>query len=858
LQNDEMDRTRELNELKHSGEKIEQKITYRKEEIRKRQLTLDSTQEEIDQHERDIEEIQTNMIERLNEVSVIKGKIHRNELQIENNHRRQEHLQSRTLILSQTNLTLEKEIEASKESIIHFEETQKKLLDKKLNIRKQIQKIENENEAAKKELLEKRHVLNKAKSRIEALKDMEDQYDGYFFSVKKIMELNDPGAIGVIAELIDVDKRYEKAIEIALGSGLQNIVTVDENKAKKFIRYLKDNRFGRGTFLPMTTVKGQKATNIRQTKGFIGIASDIIGYDQKFAPIMRQLLGRILIVEDLDSGTELARANQQKYRIITLDGDVISPGGAMSGGAFKKEKGQLLSRKNEIESLSVTIEKDEQYVSELEGQTIKKDDQVMILKEDIESIREQEQELNLELHTVTTLLNGNQTEYERYKNELEELMAENKQLEDETERLGIEKEAYKNHLGTNETTHTDAEDKVRELNEYIQVLKEDREIVQEEITNDKMELSSMMQQAEHVHENIGRLASSLQNKTETRSTLQEEINGLELNNLKEMQELESAKKQQLASKECLLSLNETLSKLRLKRQEIQVSKGQLDSKKDIAHEETSALEKELMRISGQIEKLEILKETQINYIWDEYELTYNRALDYKEDMDLSEAVMKQKISKLKSEMKQLGDVNVHAIEEYRQVKERYIFLSTQQEDLERAKEKLLDIIKDLDHQMTVQFKEKFNEINKTFNRVFIELFGGGKGMLELTDTENVLEAGITIVAQPPGKKLQNMMLLSGGERAFTAIALLFSIQSLRPSPFVVLDEIEAALDDANVDRFAQYLRKLTDQTQFIVITHRKGTMEQADALYGITMQEKGVSTQVSVKLIQDQLENPGA
>jgi len=280
----------------------------------------------------------------------------------------------------------------------------------------------------------------------------------------------------------------------------------------------------------------------------------------------------------------------------------------------------------------------------------------------------------------------------------------------------------------------------------------------------------------------------------------------------------------------------------------------MDSKRELAYEQANQLEKELIRIGGNIERNELQKETQINYMWDEYELTYTKALEFKTDIELAESTIKSKISSIKSEMKQLGDVNVHAIEEYRQVKERYIFLTSQREDLMNAKEKLLKIIHDLDEQMTLQFREKFNEINAKFNSVFKELFGGGTGFLELTDDEDVLSAGITIIAQPPGKKLQNMMLLSGGERAFTAIALLFAIQSLRPSPFCVLDEIEAALDDANVDRFAAYLQKLTDQTQFIVITHRKGTMEAANALYGITMQEKGVSTQVSVKLIQDQLD----
>lgn len=858
LQDSEIQRTQELNTLKDHRERHAQKVADKESVILERQETLDAMQMDIDVKEREIDEIQTNMIQRLNEVSGIKGQVHRNELMMENNIHRMEHLQSRSGILHKTNEELEKEIQVNREQVDRYEADQKQLLDDKMKIRKEINHLESVQTNDKQKLNEKRHELNKTKSRLEALKDMEDQYEGYFFSVKKIMELNDPGAVGVIAELISVDSKFERAIEIALGSNLQNIVTTDEKKAKSFIEYLKKNRFGRGTFLPMTTVRGNAVTGIKESEGYIGVASELIDCEDKFRPIIRQLLGRILLVENLDHGIRLAKINGQRYRIITLDGDVISPGGAMSGGAFKKEKGQLLSRKNEIEDLSETIEKGSKVVQELASKTARSEETILSLKEEIESIRVKEQDINIELHTVTTLLNANLAELGKFQQELKNLEAENDQLNTTNQELAVKKSELEGQLDSTETDHTSAEEKVKNIGEYIQVLKEDKEIVQEEITTDKMELSSLMQSAEHMDENILRLSESLQSKTDGIASIREEINQTELQILKEQQLLTGNKELQVKAKEKLNELNEELNNLRFKRQDIQVSKGQLDSKKDIAHDEANALEKELIRITGSVEKLELQKENQINYMWDEYELTYSTAQEFKADIEISDTAIKQKVGRLKSEMKQLGDVNVHAIEEFRQVKERYTFLSEQREDLNMAKQKLLDIIGELDQQMTVQFKEKFELISTTFNKVFKELFGGGKGLLELTDTEDVLEAGITIIAQPPGKKLQNMMLLSGGERAFTAIALLFSIQSLRPSPFVVLDEIEAALDDANVDRFAQYLNKLTDQTQFIVITHRKGTMEAADALYGITMQEKGVSTQVSVKLIQDQLGQPAS
>jgi len=855
LSDSEIERTQELNTFKNNKDKHIRKISGKETEIIERQEFLEGIQLDIDKNEREIERIQSNMIERLNEVSTIKGQVHRSEIILENNKLRKEHLQSRDGILKQTNIGLSKEIEENAVLVTKYEEEQKMLSDNKLEIRKKIQRLETIAIQAKQELNTKRHELNKAKSRFEALKDMEDQYEGYFLSVKKIMELKDPGALGVIAELIDVKEQFEKAIEIALGGNVQNIVTVDESKAKYFINYLKKNRYGRGTFLPITTVKGSAAVNIKTVPGYLGIASELIVCEDTFRPIIRQLLGRVLIVESLDDGIKLARANGQRYRIITLEGDVISPGGAMSGGAFRKEKSQLISRKNEIESLDKFVKENDILVNRLEKESLKNEDDVINLKEEIDAIRVKEQDINIESHTISTLLNANKQEFDKFVYELKNIELELEELTKENDKVNQEKDNLHNELGSTETNHVDAEEKVKGINEYIQVLKEDKDTVLEEITSDKMEYSSLKQQQEHMEESIIRISEALQSKTETIAAIQEEINHVELENLRELQLLNQNQELQLKSKDELAELNETLGNLRYKRQQIQISKGQLDSKKEIALDEANQLDKELIRITNNIEKLEMLKETQINYMWDEYELTYTSALEFKADIEMAETAIKQKIARLKSEMKQLGDVNVHAIEEYRQVKERYTFLTTQRDDLLLATEKLMDIIRELDEHMTIQFKEKFEEINLTFNEVFTELFGGGKGFLELTDSDNILESGIAIIAQPPGKKLQNMMLLSGGERAFTAIALLFSIQSLRPSPFCVLDEIEAALDDVNVDRFAAYLHKLSGETQFIVITHRKGTMESADALYGITMQEKGISTQVSVKLIQDQLED---
>jgi chromosome segregation protein len=854
LEDTEMRRRIELNEMKDLKEKHSEKLISGEKIIAEHQEVLENIQQEIATYEQEIDSIQTDMIQRLNEGSNIKGQVHRNEVMIENNSSRLEQLSSRKVIVLQTVQTLENELKNAQSTLDNFENNQQKLLDQKLTIRSRIGQKEKKLAEEKKSTQEIVHELNKNKSKLEAIKDMEEQYDGYYYSVKKVMELNDPGALGVVAELIHVDNKYTRAIELALGSGLQNIVTLNEQKAKSFIDYLKKNKFGRGTFLPLNNVHGQCINSFKKTKGFINIASELVDCDEKYCPIIRHLLGRILVVDNIDNGIQLARENQQKVRIITLDGEVINPGGAMSGGAFKNEKGQLLSRKNDIEYLISEIKHEEQEVQKLHKAIHEAEEELTRLKNEIEEIQNQEQSMNIEHHTMLTQINTNQVEYNKYHQELKNISAEVEELKRETAHLLEEKNSLSKQLNSSQTDHVDAESRVEFLNEKIQVLKEDLKIIMEDLTNDKMAFTSLQEQMRHYEENIRRLSEGLADHTKSIEKLRIDIQAHELSCLKETQNLQKSQAEQIKEREKLVDLNAKVNDLKYKRQDIQVQKGQMDSKRELAYEQANQLEKELIRIGGNIERNELQKETQINYMWDEYELTYTKALEFKTDIELAESTIKSKISSIKSEMKQLGDVNVHAIEEYRQVKERYTFLTSQREDLMNAKEKLLKIIHDLDEQMTLQFREKFNEINAKFNSVFKELFGGGTGFLELTDDEDVLSAGITIIAQPPGKKLQNMMLLSGGERAFTAIALLFAIQSLRPSPFCVLDEIEAALDDANVDRFAAYLQKLTDQTQFIVITHRKGTMEAANALYGITMQEKGVSTQVSVKLIQDQLD----
>lgn len=855
LETVEITRRQEINSHRDQIGFQDKKIAENQAVYAKREEIYHSILAEINMHQAEIEQYNSNQLTVIKQTEQIKGEIEKNELQKENHQNKMSHLLSKIKISQETVTDLQEELDSSQTQLDAYEEKQKQYLDHKLKIRKNISDLEDKLRQHKEELNRQFHNVNVMKSKREALVDMEENYDGYFYSVKKIMELKDEQALGIVAELITVDKKYEKAIEIALGSNIQNIVTKDEQAAKRFIEYLKKHKYGRGTFLPLTTVKGKAAGDIQAVSGYLGIASEIIDCQAQYRPILRQLLGRILIVDTMDHGLELAKANHRNYRIITLDGDVISPGGAMSGGAFAKEKGQLLARKNEIDALNQMIAKNETEIEKRNQIGLALEDELLGFNEKIEEIRVDEQKLNFEMHSLATIVSNNQTEIEQYKQEIQAASQETEQLQQQIETLTRSNQENKQKRQEIKANSTDSEQKINQLKEFVGVLKLDMESIQAELAAIKLEYSELSLEKKHIEETIERLSQSLTQKTSTIEEISSQIKSLELSKLREQQLLSQNQQLQQKQQQQLEQLEESLKTLRYDRTEIGVAKGQLDSKREIIAEQKNSLEKELVRITSNVEKLEVLRESRISYMWEEYELTYSTAQAYYMETDLSEAAMKRKTNSIKQEMKELGDVNVKAIEEFREVDQRYTFLTAQRDDLLQSKEKLLDIIRHLDKEMIEQFISKFNQINHTFNKVFKELFGGGSGHLKLIDSEDVLESGIAINVQPPGKKLQNMMLLSGGERSFTAIALLFAIQSLRPSPFCVLDEIEAALDDANVIKFAQYLQKLTEQTQFIVITHRKGTMEAADSLYGITMQEKGVSTQVSVKLIEDQLEN---
>ena len=701
-------------------------------------------------------------------------------------------------------------------------------------------------------------AFHRESSRLESLRNMAERYDGYGNSIRKVMEQkkNVPGIEGVVADLIKVDQRYETAIETALGGSIQNIVTENEDTAKELIEYLKKNRFGRATFLPLTSVGGRggfaKPEALKE-KGAIGLASTLIRADKKYDRVVQHLLGRVLVAEHIDDAIRIARKYKHSIFIVTLEGESLSPGGSMTGGAFRNSS-NLLGRKRELTELEENVQKLEADIREARLQIETLREQRRERRAEAESLSTELQRLYLQQNTAK--MNSDQAKarldeiiggYSGLRKELSEIEKQFADIHDSREAIFREIRESEEQEKQNEARIETAQARLAELKQS-----EAESIGDNEKAH--LKLAALTQKAGFVDENAARIEREL---VRLHTEEQEIHEGMQKGNadIEAKEEGIGALRKQI---EDMIARSERLNgetaELGGKREALLTGQKDFFAKREELSDKQTRLDKEVFRLNSQREKLEETVDSLTDYMWEEYELTYNTALPMKQEEDMDLAALKKQTSVLKDEIRKLGDVNVNAIEDYKNISERYEFMNTQRNDLVKAEETLMGIISELDTGMRRQFEEQFARIRVEFDKAFKELFGGGKGTLELDPDADMLEAGVRIIAQPPGKKLQNMMQLSGGEKALTAISLLFAIQNLKPSPFCLLDEIEAALDDSNVNRFAKYLHKLTKNTQFIIITHRKGTMESADRLYGITMQEKGVSTLVSVNLIEEELD----
>ena len=691
-------------------------------------------------------------------------------------------------------------------------------------------------------------------ARYRFLVETEKEKEGYAKSVKLLVEATErnsglsKGVHGVLANLISVDKKYETAIEMTLGASIQNIVTDTEEEAKRLVNYLRDNKLGRASFLPITSVKGQRinGVNYRGIDGVIGIASDLVKVDRKYEGIILNLLGRTVIVEDIDSAVKLAKQNGYKFKIVTLKGDVINPSGAISGGSVASKTVSILGRGKEIAELEKELE---QIKEKLEKAQKEKSDYEESISEILEKYEQKQKEYQeLEIIYATEKQKNDNLDLEILK-----LDAKLAKLRTDLENIGKEKEENTVKQEEFNKTILEMEEKNSALNiiieEFTNLNKDNQKYIDDlnfDITNLKISVSSFDESEVSINEIIERIdfdirknTASINNKKDLRERIlvenqesevkieevKQKIIDLEKEILGSTEKVEKLKEDRIIKNEKLTNIEKEIEEQNLKIEDIKNHVSKLDLKK-------SKIELELNQV--------------ISKMWEEYELTPNTVGDIEKAKNPTE--VQKNVNSIRSDIRDLGSINVDSIKEYQELKERYDFMSEQRLDLEDSSNKLKKVINEMIETMKKQFTEQFKIINKNFGEVFTELFGGGKAELILADEANILECGIEIAVQPPGKKLQNMMLLSGGEKAFTAIALLFAILRMNPAPFCVLDEIEAALDDVNVYRFAEYLKKFSKDTQFLVITHRKGTMEAADTVYGITMEEKGISKLLSMKL----------
>ena len=588
--------------------------------------------------------------------------------------------------------------------------------------------------------------------------------------------------------------------------------------------------------------------------GVIGLANTLVKTEAKYEGVTAYLLGRVIVTENIDFAIKLAKKNHYSLHIVTLEGEYLSPGGSMTGGAFRNNS-NLLGRNREIEELEELISKSEQKIKESRNRLEDIKTAQSLLVDDIEANKAELQEQLILQNTAKMNVDRAAAQKNESENVYAGLIAENREIEKQLQEINDNKEKISEEIEYVKNRESQIEEENKNFQQILDAKSADVESATNAVSQVTLELAGIRQKAEFVMENLTRIQGEIKRFDDEREGVLNEAKNAKADVEKKRQDIEEIKKTILNSTDYQKEQENALKEHTRKKEEMSASyKGFFQKQEDVS-KKIADLDKEIYRLNSQREKLEEAGNYQTNYMWEEYELTLHAAMELRDEAFSDLTDLKKQIAGIKDDIRKLGDVNVNAIEDYKEISERYGFLKGQHDDLIEAEKTLVGIIEELDTGMRKQFMEKFAEIQREFDKVFKELFGGGKGTLELVEDEDILECGIRIIAQPPGKKLQNMMQMSGGEKSLTAISLLFAIQNLKPSPFCLLDEIEAALDDSNVSRFAKYLHKLTKSTQFIVITHRRGTMAAADRLYGITMQEKGVSTLVSVNLIDDDLSN---
>lgn len=864
---------RSLNEVKANSSKItglnSKKLELEKNTkvVREEQISLDTNirkcekevinlNSELTQNENSVKNLKDEHIEYLRNISEIKNNItlleNDTNTLISKSDQIQKSIESylnNIKINSNTKLMFEQQATKAKENITLKESEIK-------NIRETIKKSNQELQEKEREQKSLSVSYNKLEANQQMLLNLEKQYEGYNKSVKVLMQDISKNKVPcahkkafVLGEVIIVSRKFETALEIALGAGISDIITEDENIAKELIQYLKNNNIGRATFLPLTTVKSRPASELNRFKnqqGFIGIASQLIDYDKKFKNAIEYVLGRTLVASDMDSALVIAKLSNYSCKIVTLEGEVINPGGSLTGGSLFHKASNIISRKREIEEMGFRIIELKKQIDTLNGVIEQKSKEIKALDNNTFTLKDDIYNLNIELTKINSKIATINSENDKLKKSIEISQAEIVSLSQKQNNNSNLKQEKQSELNKSEIDLKENASNIKKLESLIEEKKEILLKKRDEASALKIRKAQIDEIISNKIKELERISSDLEEIQQKNNQWEKEMgsSNILLNNCTGQIKSSELKKASLGSE--LQKFEDDFKNSEVKgikiHEQIRIYKDRLDT----ALLELSKAEEEKHRFEISMTKLETEKEAQYLKLNEEIGLTYAEAVKYKEEL-FNIDQYKKDIQILKSKISDLGTVNVGAIEEYKNISEKFKFMNSQKEDLVKAKEELISVIDNMTNNMRSVFNENFSKLKLLFNDTFKELFNGGKADLILNGDDE-LSCNIDIIVEPPGKKLQNINLLSGGEKVLSAIALLFSILKMKPTPFCILDEIEAALDDANVNRYAKFLKKFSENIQFIVVTHRKGTMECSDVMYGVTMEEKGVSKVVSVDL----------
>ena len=792
-----------------------------------------------------IETLKDDIIELLNEKQDVSNKLTTLNANKDNIDQRNESIESEIKEINDKVKEKEVLLEDLKEKTNNKKEKLNDFKEKINNYYERLNSLKEENHNLSNKIQNNNYSLKEYTSKLNVYIDMENHYEGFNRGVKEVLKnKNLKGIYGALGQVVTVEGKYEKAIEAALGAYMQNIITADENSAKAAINYLKHNKIGRVTFLPMNIIKSKKINNIQSKTPFIGIASDLISYDEKYRDILENILGRTIVIDNIDQGIKFARETGHKYKVVTLDGDILNPGGSLTGGSLKTS-GNILSRKRLINEFN-------EKINNTKAENIALEEKVLSIEKELVDCKENIKQYEEEVKVLDKKLIFNNSSYSRYEEEVNSLKSSMKKLETEKENLGSnlnytmeKKSILENQIKDIDNNHAENKETIENLNKELNKENEIYENEKSKFDSINLQLTKDKEILKSQNADIERIKAYL-NELSNKISLIDKENKDEESEIKEIDEkiiIENREKENLKTQ--LNDNNKNLENKKIARENLKQKLDENNVKLKDIDKQFMELKESIFKVESRIEKLESNKEANNFKLFEDYNLTYLQAIELRDD---EIEINKKILDTLKKDIKSLGNVNVDSIEEYKEIKERYDFYSEQKEDLQKSIEAIEEIIKDLEEHMKIQFKEEFAKINENFKYVYNRLFGGGEGNLTILDQANILESDIEITAKPPGKKMKNLSLLSGGEKALTAISILFAILLAKPTPFCILDEIEAPLDDSNIARFGIFLKELTSKTQFIAVTHRRGTMEAADYIYGVTMEQRAISKVIALSL----------